>query len=257
MQTTLAPATVTVVYRHAAAVFAAAVRDRLIVRTPCVGIRLPRAEPRRVTPERISEILNAYPALLDAVPDQYRAFVVVGAGAGLRLSEALGLTVDRVGFLHRMLRIDRQLVTPPGKGNPAFGPLKSTAAARTIPLADVVADELAEHLRRYPSEDLLFTTACGGPIRRQRVRDWWVPAVEHAGVPGLRYHDLRHLYASALIRFGESVKTVQARLGHASAVETLDVYAALWPDSEDRSRAAVDALLPRTIADSPRTEPAL
>jgi integrase len=54
------------------------------------------------------------------------------------------------------------------------------------------------------------------------------------------WHDLRHYYASLLIRHGESVKTVQARLGHASAVETLDTCAHLWPDSEDPTRQAVE-----------------
>jgi hypothetical protein len=49
--------------------------------------------------------------------------------------------------------------------------------------------------------------------------------------------------ASLLIRHGESVKTVQARLGHASASETLDTYSHLWPDSDDRTREAVDQVL--------------
>ena len=56
-------------------------------------------------------------------------------------------------------------------------------------------------------------------------------------------HGLRHFYASLLIRHGESVKTVQARLGHASAAETLDTYSHLWPDSEDRTRRAIDTVL--------------
>ena len=63
--------------------------------------------------------------------------------------------------------------------------------------------------------------------------------------------DARHFYASLLIRHGESVKVVQARLGHASAAETLDTYSHLWPDSDDRTRATVDAVL---LADSARTE---
>jgi integrase len=63
--------------------------------------------------------------------------------------------------------------------------------------------------------------------------------------------DARHFYASLLIRHGESVKVVQARLGHASAAETLDTYSHLWPDSDDRTRAAVDAVL---LADSALTE---
>ena len=56
-------------------------------------------------------------------------------------------------------------------------------------------------------------------------------------------HSLRHFYASLLIRHGESVRTVQARLGHASAAETLDTYSHLWPDSDDRTRAPVDSVL--------------
>jgi integrase len=54
---------------------------------------------------------------------------------------------------------------------------------------------------------------------------------------------MRHFYASLLIRHGESVKVVQGRLGHATAAETLDTYSHLWPDSDDTTRAAVDATL--------------
>ena len=71
----------------------------------------------------------------------------------------------------------------------------------------------------------------------------WQPAVIAADLPpGTRFHEMRHFYASALIRSGESVKTVQAALGHATAVETLETYASLWPDAPERTRAAVDAL---------------
>jgi len=60
---------------------------------------------------------------------------------------------------------------------------------------------------------------------------------------------------SLLIRHGESVKTVQSRLGHASAVETSDTYSHLWPDSDDRTRDAIDSVLGFT-ADALRTEAA-
>ena len=71
----------------------------------------------------------------------------------------------------------------------------------------------------------------------------WRPAVKRAGLEGVTFHDLRHYYASMLIRHNESVKVVQARLGHATAAETLDTYSHLWPDSEDRTREAVDVVL--------------
>ncbi|OPX06297.1 tyrosine-type recombinase/integrase, partial [Gordonia sp. i37] len=53
---------------------------------------------------------------------------------------------------------------------------------------------------------------------------------------------LRHFYASKLIRAGESVAVVQARLGHASPMVTLGTYTHLWEDAADTTRAAVDGL---------------
>ena len=79
--------------------------------------------------------------------------------------------------------------------------------------------------------------------------------MREAGAEGATFHDLRHYYAPLLIRHGESVKVVQARLGHATAAETLDTYAHLWPDSEDRTRQAVDWVLGRP-ADYLRTDEA-
>ncbi len=69
-------------------------------------------------------------------------------------------------------------------------------------------------------------------------------AVLRAGAAGTarQRHHLK-IDASLLIRHGESVKVVQARLGHATAAETLDTYSHLWPDSEDRTREAIDAVL--------------
>src|SRR5687768_5282630 len=77
----------------------------------------------------------------------------------------------------------------------------------------------------------------------------WRPAVKAAGLDcidegeGATCHALGHHCAGLLIRYGESVKTVQARLGHATAAETLDTYSHLWPDSDDRTREAVDSAL--------------
>lgn len=101
-------------------------------------------------------------------------------------------------------------------------------------------------MARFPvgPDGLVFVNEAGAPIRRMRFSVVWRRAVAAAGAPeGTGFHALRHYYASLLIRHGKSVKVVQARLGHASASETLDTYSHLWPDSEDRTRAAVDDVL--------------
>ncbi|HEY2999837.1 MAG TPA: tyrosine-type recombinase/integrase [Acidimicrobiales bacterium] len=96
---------------------------------------------------------------------------------------------------------------------------------------------------------MIITGSAGRPVARNRAADVMRAASDRAGAPTVRFHDLRHFYASALIRRGLSVKVVQARLGHASAVETLDVYGHLWPDDEDRTRQAVDELLGGELAE--------
>jgi integrase len=235
----LAPATVGVVHRILAAVFKAAVRDRRIVASPCEGTRLPKVHRGRIEPLS----WEAVQALTDAMPDRYEALTTLAAGTGLRQGEVFGLTVDRIDFLRRQLTVDRQLVTMPDRA-PYLAPPKTQASVRVVPLPQVVLDALAAPLAEWPTDGLVFTTELGAPIRRTaysaRV---WRPAVRRAGLSGVTFHSLRHFYASLLIRHGESIKTVQARLGHASAAETLDTYSHLWPDSDDRTRAAVDAVL--------------
>ena len=249
----LAPSTVEVVYRYLVAIFRAAVEDRVIAQSPCRGVKLPKAERRQVEPLAV-EVVQA---ITDAMPDKYRALVTLAAGTGLRQGEAFGLTVDRVDFLRRTVKVDRQLVLLPGAG-PEHAPPKTQASYRTVPLPAVVVDALAAHLAAYPAGEsgLIFTNDQGDPISRTRFSDQvWRPALKRAGLEGAKFHDLRHFYASLLIRHGESVKVVQSRLGHASAAETLDTYSHLWPDSEDRTRAAVDAVLGQS-ADQVRTETA-
>jgi integrase len=86
---------------------------------------------------------------------------------------------------------------------------------------------------------LLFTNSAGRATRRNAFSALWSKSAAEAET-GATCHSLRHFYASLLIRHGESVKTVQRRLGHKSATETLDTYGHLWPDTDDRTREAVD-----------------
>ena len=103
--------------------------------------------------------------------------------------------------------------------------------------------------------ELLFTWL-SHPITRQKFGHLFRPAAKVAGLTadtGTAMHALRHYYASLLIRYGESVKTVQSRLGHKSATETLDTYGHMWAYSDDRTRDAIDGVLGDS-ADSPRTK---
>jgi integrase len=242
-----APNTVRVALAVTSSVFKAAIMDRRIAANPCQGVKLPEVHKARVEPMTTDQVL----ALHEAMAPPWRAAITLGAGTGLRQGEMFAVTVDRVDFLRRRLRVDRQMIAVAG-GPPRLAPPKTRASVRSIPLPQVVVDALAAHLREHGShgtDGLLFR-----PIHRATFsKSVWRPARKAAGLPAsVTFHDLRHFYASLLIRHGESVKTVQARLGHSSAVMTLDTYSHLWPDSDDLTRAAVDDVLGGSV-DYPRT----
>lgn len=73
-------------------IFRAAIRDRVIMHNPCEGTRLPKATKSRVEPLATEIVL----AMADAVPDRYRALVILAAGSGMRQGECFGLTVTRL-----------------------------------------------------------------------------------------------------------------------------------------------------------------
>jgi integrase len=240
----LAPATVGVVHGIVFQIFRSAVRDRKLMANPCEGTRLPRVEKRRVSPLSTAQVEK----LRDGLPDHLKAMVVLTAGTGLRQGEVFGLTRDRLRLLGRnpIVTVDRQLVQRVA-GGPVFGPPKTKASYRTVPLPKVVVQALNDHIAAYDiAEDGLLFTMFGKPIVRSTFGHVFRPAAKAAGFTaetGTGMHALRHYYASLLIRYGESVKTVQVRLGHASASETLDTYSHLWPDAEDRTRDAIDEVL--------------
>jgi integrase len=234
------------------AIFHSAVRDRLIVTSPCEGVTLPQAIAKRVTPLS-PETVRALVAAMDA---RFKALIVVGAGTGLRPGELFGLQLGDVDLLRRTLTVSRQLQEVPG--GVVVVPPKTISSARTIPVSAVVLEALAEQVRLYPPgpEGWLFTAVQGGRIRRTNfMRTYWSPAARAAGIPsGTALHALRHYYASVLIAGGLSVKVVSARLGHTNANLTLNTYTHLWPEDEDRTRVVVEAALREAVTDARRTE---
>lgn len=173
---------------------------------------------------------------------------MLGAGLGLRQAEASGLTVDRVLWLERSVRIDRQWVTR--RGLAEFAPPKTAGSVRTIPASQWVLDELGAHVGRL---DGYVLHRDGRPVSYNDFGWHWRQTAKRAGVEGMRYHYLRHAFASMLIAAGCSVKAVQHALGHANAATTLNLYSHLWPGDEDRIRQAVDQALADPTEDWLRT----
>lgn len=176
---------------------------------------------------RLSQILN------DAVPQGIQPAVLLGAFAGLRLAEAAALRPGDVDFM-------RGVVAPVIQW-PAQ-PLKSETSRTPIPIPRELALLLSAAVA-HGRGDSIVTDDLGRPAG-----PWAIQRALRAARPGVRdlpaafrFQDLRHYFASLLIANGLDVKVGQARLRHASAKTTLDVYGHLWPGKDDSSRAAVAA----------------
>jgi integrase len=208
-----------------------AVHDGILARSPVSRRTSPGAGKQRADVATTEQVWELY----DAFPEHLRSAVLLGAFAGLRLAEACGLRVTDVDFMRGVIH--------PTVQYPA-DPLKTETSRTAVPIAPTMATELSAHVARWRA-DTILTNEIG-----RQLSPWTLERAMRAArgkvtdLPaGFRYHDLRHYYASLLISSGADVKVVQARLRHASAKTTLDTYGHLWPDSDDSTRATIEATM--------------
>jgi integrase len=245
----LAPGTVHTRVQNVRSVLRGAVRDRLIAADPSEGVPLPRRRRRAQamtipTPAQVG-------SLLAAADERFATFITLCAFAGLRLGEAAAVQVDDIDFLRRRLVVRRQVQR--GTGGTIELRAPKHGSERTVTLPDSLLELLAAHIEHHVKDDdpdaWLFRTPTGTPPHQNTVGHQWRKATRASGLGGMRLHDLRHFYASGLIASGCDVVTVQRALGHASANTTLATYSHLWPDADDRTRAAVAHLMAAALQD--------
>lgn len=184
-------------------------------------------------------------ALLNAARDhapRYAALVLTALRTGMRLGELLALEWGDIDFHGGFIWVRRNRVhgvtTTPKNGK-----------ARRVDMSVQLKRELEHLLVRRKADALregctlprtLFLSPEGNPIDADNLRTRvWEPLLAKAGLRAIRFHDLRHTYASLLIAGGESLAYVRDQLGHSSIRITVDIYSHLIPGA---NRAAVDVL---------------
>ncbi|TVU61614.1 site-specific integrase [Paenarthrobacter nitroguajacolicus] len=233
---TLAPSTIKLAYVYLSGLLKAAVLDDHLKRSPTVGVRLPRVEHAPVRPLDVQQVQR----LVGVIRPAQREAVVFAAATGLRPSELFGLTWDRIDLESGVVTIDRQLIT--GGDIPNFGPLKTQASYRSVKIGSASILMLKGRGQQHP-ESLVFTNAIGGGMSRNTRSEVWTEARKILPFIGDGWHQLRHHHASLLISAGLSPVAVAHRLGHKDATETLQTYAHLWPNDDERMVAASDGLV--------------
>ena len=219
---------------------------------PSLACQLPRVEKREmqtITGDDLRRFLQ------EIKGKQYEDLYFTAIFTGLRESEIIGLTWACVDFKKQIIRVEKQLKRQRNlnKSNDyVFDTLKN-GKTRTISPAPIVFDTLrrvrAEQARNalkhgsvYSNEyDLVFTDETGSHLCQPTVLKHFKNRVSAIGLPDIRFHDLRHSFATICLENGDDIKTVSENLGHATVAFTLDVYGhvtdKMKKDSADRMQA--------------------
>ena len=210
--------------------------------------------PKPVAKEMVA--LSAYQTrrLLDAAADdRLEALYVLAIHTGMRQGEMLALSWQDVEMENGAVSVRRTLTRSGGKVT--FGEPKTKKSRRSIRLTPQATEALRAHLARqlrdmeilgdrYRDQGLVFTTDTGAPINPSNLRQRsFAPLLERAGLPHMRFHDLRHTCATLLLSRGVHPKFVQELLGHATISITLDTYSHVMPSMGDATAKAMEDAL--------------
>jgi integrase len=230
-----------------------AVEDGRLVRNPAVGkvARPPRVPDRRQAEYSPEQVL----AVLDALPDPgLRRLASIAVASGLRQGELLGLQWGDLA--DGQLRVSRalqrvsgtyQLVEPKSLSSRRKVPL-SAGALETLEVQRREQDAARESAGREwkePLPGLMWTSDSGKPISGSSLTHRFEDAVKAAGLPVLRWHDLRHAYATLLLNAGVELAAVSHLLGHSNVSLTAKTYAGIGPSLRQDAATTLGGLLQR------------
>jgi integrase len=239
--------TVAKCYRLLRAILNTAAEDRHIAANPCT-IQGAGVEP--ATDRTIPTVGEVY-ALADAVPQRYRALVLLAAVGGLRKGELFALTRAHVDLFHRTVTIAVQRQQSRADAH-IFGPPKTEAGKRTLALPAQLIPELKAHLAQWaaPGPDgLLFVGEKGGPLRPGVWQAEWTKARKAVGLEHIHFHDLRHLAGTLAASTGASTKELMRRLGHTTPQAALRYQHA----TEERDHVVAEGI--DRLIETPVVEP--
>ena len=160
---------------------------------------------------------------------------------GLRRGELLGLKWEDIDLDRGSLRVKRQIARIDGEIVEA--PLKTKNAYRTLPLAEDTVDVLQQQKKKVGSSPWVFPSPTGGPISPDSVLHMLHRVLKRAGLPRVRFHDLRHTFATLALQNGVDIKTVSGMLGHFSAGFTLDTYAHVTTAAQKEAARTMEKVL--------------
>jgi integrase len=222
-------------------IMAYAVRHGFIDYSPVRDAERPRGQGkiktddiRVLSPVEINKFINS------AKNQKYRVLFMLAIMSGARQGELIGLKWPDIDWLNNQIHIKRTF------NNGGWYIPKSKASIRKIDLGSAMMVELKKWRLACPLNklDLVFPNDAGNVIDNSTMlKGQFFPALKDAGLPRIRFHDLRHTKASIMIEQGENIKYIQTQLGHSSPSVTLDVYAHLMKPTNQEAAERFENLI--------------
>ena len=228
----------------------AALRLGLVQRNVCEMVEVPRLRHHEIT--TLSEA-EAQTLLATSHGDRLEALYVLALASGMRQGELLGLRWREVDLEGGTLQV-RASVHYNGHEF-VFAEPKTRYSRRRIALSPIAVEALRAHRVRQLEEriklgaawndmDLVFPNSIGRPLAASNLlRREFHPLLERAGLPRMRFHDLRHTAATLLLSRGINPKVVSELLGHSHVSVTLAIYSHVMPHMQEQAAAAMEAAL--------------
>ena len=222
----------------------------LLRRNPCDAVDKPqqvRKEMKTWNVEQVRVFLET------ARGHRSEALFHLAVHTGLRQGELLGLRWSDLDWKTGALRVQRQMQRVPGQGKTFVEP-KTAAGRRSIVLDAIVLSKLREHGRRQKEErlmaggrwqdqDLMFSSTIGTPMEPDKILIQFKALQHQAGLPAIRFHDLRHTAATFLLELGTHPKVVQEILGHSDTSVTMNTYSHVTPKLQKEALQRVAELV--------------
>ena len=234
----LSPKTVWNIHQIISSAMKLAQEQKLIASNPAEGCALPRMGHQEMKTLPVEQL---HSFLREAKDSGVFELYYLELATGLRRGELLGLKWEDIDLERGDLRVRRQIARI--NGEVVEAPLKTKNAYRTLPLAEDTVSILLEQKKKVAGSPWVFPSSTGGPISPDSVLHMLHRVLKRAGLPRIRFHDLRHTFATLALQNGVDVKTVSGMLGHFSAGFTLDPYAHVTTASQRQAAKTMGSVL--------------
>lgn len=230
-----------------------AVRQGYLGRNPCDLVDPPSPKGKSMRTLTQSEVQDL---LISAEGSYYYPVIYTAVSSGLRQAELLGLKWRDIDIASRSISVNQVLYKR--RGVYQFNKPKTEHSRRRVSMTSKLAEFLGEYRlereRLYHQlgkvttlDDLVFANVEGNPIDPSFLSHTFGKIVKRAKLENVRFHDLRHTFASLMLLRGAPPKVISEALGHSSVAFTMDVYSHILPGMQSDAMALLDEVLPSAV----------